>query len=156
MVGSWSWHSTIKPAQRVGKTPQTVSFTYPDNAVSFQVPGELPREGSTEHQSIFQCHTAPAALVRSHCGLVRCHQVWWPPHRMANWRASSAPQSTPHRDLHGEHPQGSWGQIPWEVLRGICIGEVLQVAESIQCLVSLLFNEGKDACYFGMFLSRLW
>lgn len=68
------------------------------------------------------------------------------------WIIISAPQSTSCRDLCGEHPQGSRGEFCWEELRKSCICEALQVTESIQCLVSLLFNEGKDACYFGMFL----
>lgn len=42
------------------------------------------------------------------------------------------------------------------MLRKLCICEVLEVAESIHCLVSLPLNEGKDGCYFGTFLSHIF
>lgn len=66
-----------------------------------------------------------------------------------------------HRPPSAETPIGNIHKIPrgkgfWEELRKSPICKVLQITGSIQCLVSLLFNEGKDAHYFGMFLSHVF
>lgn len=95
---------------------------------------------------------APEALIDGDHALVRCDQARWPPCRMENQPCSTEllPQRPPWRAS-----ARCQGQVFWEELRKSCICEVLRIAESVQCLVSLLFNEGKDACYFGVFLSRV-
>lgn len=120
-------------------------------SVLFQIQGECPREGNTEHQGLFQCCVAPAALINSDHGLARCDQATLQDGEAAVLHRPP-PAETPTEHIHRILRRKGF----WEELRKSPISKVLQITASIQCLVSLLFNKGKDAHSFGIFLSNVF